>query len=172
MCKTHRTKYRHMTTGEIFFWLTCLFFTTEFQWYPLLSTDGVSTQIKSRVAWCTTHNRLQLCMVGTKDWETRRMLTPKSLMPVSFFFFFLQKSKTTHVTPHAIPVLSMYEIHLCGGEGEKKGISCKAKRIGHLALYEDFSAARITLVFSTTEIKSNVNVTYLVKRSKSSKSAC
>lgn len=73
-----------------------------------------------------TELRLQLHVVGTKDSEPRRMFTKKVLIP-TLFFPHLQKSKMTHVTPRATPVLSMYEMHLFRGEGRKRGSLSRQK---------------------------------------------
>lgn len=111
---------------------------------PYLSGTHWSLQMESlyrqRVAvWCSAPNRPQLLIVGARDWETGKMLTLGSrFWSLINFFFLLQKSKRTHVTPHAIPALSMYDIHLYGGEGRKWGPLQKIQSI--LLFSEGFSA--------------------------------
>lgn len=117
------------------------------------------------IAWCRSQ-KLQLCMVVILEWQTRRILTWKALIPVSFCFL-LQKSKKMHVTPHAILVLSMYKVSFFGWGRKKRGSI--AKSMASLALFEDFSATQITLTLFTPEIRGNINIIYSAMRLKCSK---
>lgn len=136
--------------------MTQLFLASEFKWYPLIytdSTDGASIETKDTVIWHKTQTPVPH---GGNKRLNLEGCWPKRFWSLLNFFFHLQKSVMTHVMPRATPVLSTYEMHLF--RGEKRGISCKAKIIVHLA--PDFSAAYLA------EIRSNVNLMYMVMRPK------